>query len=148
MMLALAVVLHQHADNKAMGDMLDLIGIITADKVLVFLDAEHAVENVFALSCCVEGDVAALQRSICLGDVNGIAVRAKKRPHAEASGMGCEDAVLFQGIFYFVGILNAHNDFVLSFIEYILTQCAFIVNKEDKFSLLRVNIRPFFSYPV
>lgn len=146
--LALAVVLHQNADDKAMRNMLDAVSVVAANEVFIVLDAKDAVENIFSVARRIKGDIAPLQRILCLGDIDNIAMGTEQGPHAESSRVGCEDAVFFKGILYFMGVFNAHYGLILSIIIYILAQHAFFVNKEDKFSFRLVNIRRFFSYPI
>ena len=87
MVLPFAVEFHQNADNTFVRHVLDAIGVITADKIFLILDAKHSMKNVFAVAARVQSYVAALQRLIRFSDVDDIAVRAEQGPHTESPGM-------------------------------------------------------------
>ena len=149
LVLPFSVKLHQIADHTIVRNMLDAVGIVTTDEIFVFLRAQDAVKYITSLARSIERDVSALQATLYLGDIYRIAVGAKERPHAKASGARSKNAVFFKRLFNFVGIFDAQErlpSFVL--ISFILSQRADFVNKNHKILYRRVNIRPFFSYPV
>jgi hypothetical protein len=86
--LAITVKGYRDADYTLFGNALKLIGVVTANKANVSLEANYSMENISAVAIGIENDVVFSQLARRWSDHYRISVSFEERAHTNAARLG------------------------------------------------------------
>ena len=104
----------EDTDDSLLRNVLDTVGVIASDEILVLAYTDDSVESICSAPALIKSDVEAAKLPLRLLDYHHIPARPEERTHARPNSGGCIGAVFLELTLYEVRLsCIKHQEYLL-----------------------------------